>query len=156
QKLLAFQGAFHGRSMGSLSLSSSKPVQWEGFEPLLPGVVRLPYDEPYRGIDGVAAAERFVRERAPCRPEEVAAWLLEALLGEGGYIWPRPEFLRAWRRICDEPGSLLVLDEVQTGVGRTGRMWACEHAGVEPDVLLVAKGLASGLPIGAIVAKERC
>ncbi len=150
--LIAFDGAFHGRSYAAVSLTASKVKYKAGFGPLLPGVAHLPYDNPYRGVDGVDAAKNLFESKVP--PNEVAAVFMEPIQGEGGYIMPRPDFVRAWRRICDEHGILLVFDEIQSGVGRTGRMWACEHYGVEPDILLTAKGLGSGMPIGAIIAKE--
>jgi len=153
QNLISFEGAFHGRTYGALTLTESKAKYKTGFGPFLPGVIHLPFDDPYRGINGLDAARRlFERE---VTPKEIAAVFIEPFQGEGGYVMPRVEFLQEWRRICDENGILLVFDEIQTGVGRTGRMWAAEHFGVEPDILLSAKGLGSGLPIGAILAKER-
>ncbi|MBI4386618.1 MAG: aminotransferase class III-fold pyridoxal phosphate-dependent enzyme [Elusimicrobia bacterium] len=152
--LIAFQGAFHGRTYASISLSASKNKYRAGFGPLLPGVFHLPYDDPYRRRPGEAleAAENFFHSMVS--PEEVAAVVMEPILGEGGYVLPRPEFLRYWRTLCDEHGILLIFDEIQSGMGRTGKWWACEHFGAEPDVLLTAKGLGSGMPIGAIVAGE--
>ena len=153
QNLIAFDGAFHGRSYGALTLTQSKVKYKEGFGPFLPDVIHLPYDYPYAGVDGIAEAKRiFEREVSP---KEIAAVFIEPFQGEGGYVMPRKEFLQAWRKICDEHGILLVFDEIQTGVGRTGKMWAADYFGVEPDILLTAKGLGSGMPIGAIVAKER-
>ena len=150
--LISFDGSFHGRTYGALTLTQSKVKYKQGFGPFLPEVTHLPYDNPYRGIDGSWAARTlFEREVSP---REVAAVFIEPFQGEGGYVMPRPEFLRTWRRFCDENGALLVFDEIQTGVGRTGRMWACENFGVAPDILLTAKGLGSGMPIGAIVADE--
>jgi len=151
--LIAFEGAFHGRTYAAMSLTCSKVKYRAGFGPLLPEVSHLPYDNPYRGGDPLAAARALFASRVS--PREVAAVFMEPIQGEGGYIMPRPEFVQAWRRICDEFGILLVFDEIQSGVGRTGKMWACEHFEVEPDILLTAKGLGSGLPIGAIVAKEK-
>ena len=150
--LIAFEGAFHGRTYAALSLTKSKEKYKTGFGPFVPNVTHLPYDYPYRGIDGVAAAENLAGFGVS--PKEIAAVVIEPFQGEGGYVMPRPEFLKAWRRICDENGILLVFDEIQSGVGRTGRMWAADYFGVAPDILLTAKGLGSGLPIGAIVAKE--
>jgi len=151
--LIAFEGAFHGRSYAAVTLTCSKVKYKAGFGPMLPEVSHLPYDNPYRGGDPLAAAHRFFESKVS--PKDVAAVFLEPIQGEGGYVMPRPEFLRAWRRLCDQHGILLVFDEIQSGVGRTGRLWACEHYGVEPDVLLTAKGLGSGMPIGAIVAKAK-
>ncbi len=152
--LIAFEGAFHGRSYAAISLTSSKVKYRANFGPLLPGVHHLPFDNPYRMDEGAAleAAERLFHSRVS--PKEVAAVIMEPVQGEGGYVFPRPEFLKAWRKICDENGILLIFDEIQSGVGRTGKWWASEHFGVEPDILLSAKGLGSGLPIGAIIAKE--
>ncbi|MBI5629729.1 MAG: acetyl ornithine aminotransferase family protein [Elusimicrobia bacterium] len=151
--LIAFDGAFHGRSYAAVTLTASKSKYKTGFGPLLPEVTHLPYDNPYRGVEGLEAAKRFFESKVS--PREVAAVFIEPIQGEGGYVMPRPEFLRAWRKICDDNGILLVFDEIQSGVGRTGEMWAADYFGVEPDVLLTAKGLGSGMPIGAIVAKEK-
>ncbi len=150
--LIAFEGAFHGRTYAGMSLSASKVKYRAGFGPLLPEITHLPYDNPYRGVDGVAAAKNLFASRLS--PKDVAAVFIEPVQGEGGYIFPGPEFLKAWRKICDDHGILLVFDEIQSGAGRTGKMWACEHYGVEPDILLTAKGIGSGMPIGAIIAKE--
>ena len=150
--LISFDGAFHGRSYAAVTLTASKVKYKAGFGPLLPGVVHLPYDDPYRGVSGLDAAKRLFETRVS--PKEVAAVFMEPIQGEGGYILPRPEFVNGWRKLCDEHGILLVFDEIQSGVGRTGKMWASEHYGVEPDILLTAKGLGSGMPIGAIIAKE--
>ncbi|GMU24566.1 MAG: aspartate aminotransferase family protein [Phycisphaerae bacterium] len=144
--IIAFLGAFHGRTMGALSLTASKVRQKERFGPLVPMVEHVPYGD-------LRAIERDVFERI-ASPEEVAAIFVEPLLGEGGYLVPPPEFLPGLRRLCDEHGILLVLDEIQTGMGRTGRMFCCEHFGVAPDILLLAKGIASGMPLGAVVARE--
>jgi 4-aminobutyrate aminotransferase len=151
--LIAFEGAFHGRSYAGVSLTCSKAKYRAGFGPLLPEVSHLPFDNPYRSGDPMAAAHKLFESKVS--PQDVAAVFMEPIQGEGGYVMPRPEFVRAWRKLCDEHGILLVFDEIQSGVGRTGKMWACEHFGVEPDVLLTAKGLGSGLPIGAILAKEK-
>jgi 4-aminobutyrate aminotransferase len=144
--LIAFTGSFHGRTYGSMSLTASKSLQRAGFGPLLPEVYHVPYGD-------VAAIENdlFVRR---LDPRDTAAIIVEPIQGEGGYLVPPAGFLRALRDLCDRHGILLVLDEVQSGIGRTGRMFACEFEGVEPDVLLCAKGLASGMPLGAIIAKE--
>lgn len=152
QNIIAFEGAFHGRTYGSISLNASKVKYRRGFGPLLPGVYHLPYDNPYRpGPDWREAARSLFEHRLA--PDEVAAVILEPVQGEGGYIVPSAEFIRYWREFCDEHGAVLVFDEIQCGIGRTGRMFACEHFGVSPDVMLIAKGIASGMPIGAIVAK---
>ncbi len=152
--LIAFDGAFHGRSYAAMTLTASKVKYRTGFGPLLPGVYHLPFDNPYRLDESaaLAAAERLFKSRVS--PQEVAAVIMEPVQGEGGYVFPRPGFLKAWRKMCDKHGILLVFDEIQSGVGRTGKWWACENFGVEPDVLLTAKGLGSGLPIGAIIARE--
>jgi 4-aminobutyrate aminotransferase len=160
--IIAFRGAFHGRSTGAVSLTSSKARQHAGFGPLLPDVHHVPYayryrcqfcadrDECTRGCIG-AIEELFSRH---LDPRDVAAIFVEPVQGEGGYVVPPTGWLRDLRALCDQHGILLVADEVQCGVGRTGKMWACEHEGVEPDILLTAKGLGSGMPIGAMVARE--
>lgn len=152
QNIIAFNGAFHGRTMGAISLNSSKTKYRRHFGPLLPGVYHLPYANPYRPSAWREAAEELFRQRVA--PDEIAAVFIEPILGEGGYVIPPKEFLDYWRAFCDDNGAVLVFDEVQSGVGRTGRMWASEALGVIPDVTLTAKGLGSGMPIAAIVAKE--
>jgi 4-aminobutyrate aminotransferase len=153
--LISFHSSFHGRSYAAMSLTSSKVKYRKGFGPLLPGVHHLPFHNPYRNSvqECVEAAESFFDTVAA--PEEIAAVVMEPLQGEGGYVAPAREFLEYWRGKCDEHGILLVFDEVQTGAGRTGKMWAAEHYGIAPDVFVTAKGLGSGLPIGAIVAREK-
>jgi 4-aminobutyrate aminotransferase len=160
-KFIAFTGAFHGRTMGALSLTASRPAQRRGFSPLVPGVVHVPYAYCYRCIYNLKPADcavhcaRIIEEhlfRTMLPPDEVAGIVVEPMQGEGGYIAPPAEFLRELRRICDRHGILLIADEVQSGFGRTGRMWACEHSGMVPDILCVAKGIASGLPLGATIA----
>lgn len=159
-RFIGFLGSFHGRTMGSLSFTSSKYTQQKGFAPTMPGVSHVPYPNPYRplfaGADQGKAVLDYIRmlfeRNVP--PSEVAAILIEPLQGEGGYLWPPDGFLAGLRAICDEIGSLLIFDEVQSGVGRTGKMWACEHSGVKPDIMTSAKGLGSGLPIGAVIAKK--
>jgi 4-aminobutyrate aminotransferase len=159
--LIAFHGAFHGRSYGAMSLTSSKVKQHQHFGPFLPDVHHVPYCNPYRSAAADPAgavaetmrgieADLFQRHVAP---DDVAAIFVEPILGEGGYVLPPDGFLQALRALCDRHGILLVADEVQCGVGRTGKMWACEWAGVEPDILVTAKGLGSGMPIGALVAR---
>ena len=152
--LIAFQSAFHGRSYAAMSLSASKVKYRAGFGPLLPEVYHLPFHNPYRNTleDCVAAARDLFESRLA--PQDVAAVILEPMQGEGGYVLPSKEFLQFWRKTCDEHGIVLIYDEIQCGVGRTGKMWAADVYGVEPDVLLSAKGLGSGMPIGAILAKE--
>jgi 4-aminobutyrate aminotransferase len=160
-RFIGFLGGFHGRTMGSLAFTSSKYTQQKGFAPTMPGVTHVPYPNPYRplfaGADQGKAVLDYIRmlfeRNVP--PSEVAAILVEPLQGEGGYIVPPAGFLAGLRALCDEHGILLIFDEVQSGIGRTGRMFACEHAGVAPDILTLAKGLGSGLPIGAVVARRR-
>jgi len=159
-RIIAFLGSFHGRTMGSLALTSSKYTQQAGFFPTMPGVTHVPYPNSYRplfaGSDQGKAVLDYIRmlfeRNVP--PQEVAAIVVEPLQGEGGYLVPPEGFLAGLRRICDEHGILLVFDEVQCGVGRTGKMFCAEHSGVAPDIMTVAKGLASGMPIGAVVAKQ--
>ena len=160
-KFIAFLGAFHGRTMGSLSLTASKPVQRKGFGPLVPGVYHIPYAYCYRCAYGqqpescaVECATVLERElfRTVVPASEVAAIVVEPVQGEGGYIVAPPKFLQELRRIADAHGIALVFDEIQSGMGRTGKMWACQHAGVNPDILAVAKGIASGMPLGAMIA----
>jgi 4-aminobutyrate aminotransferase len=160
--LIAFHGAFHGRSYGAMSLTSSKVKQHQHFGPFLPDVHHVPFPNPYRdpSRDGAACLRRSLRAieedlfKRHVAPEDVAAIFVEPIQGEGGYIIPPDGFLRGLRELCDRHGILLVADEVQCGVGRTGRMWACEWEGVEPDILVTAKGLGSGMPIGGFVARE--
>ena len=156
--IVAFYGAFHGRTLGALSLTASKAVQRRGFGPLLPGVVHVPFADPYRGRfgEGGAAYVRYIEEqvfRNTVAPDEVAAIVVEPIQGEGGYIVPPPDFHPLLRQLCDNHGILLVADEIQSGLGRTGRMFGLDHWNVAPDILCLAKGLASGLPLGAIVAR---
>ena len=159
-RIIAFLGSFHGRTMGSLSLTSSKYTQQAGFFPTMPGVTHVPYPNPYRplfaGADQGKAVLDYIRmlfeRNVPAT--EVAAIVVEPLQGEGGYLVPPDGFLEGLRQICDENGILLVFDEVQSGIGRTGRMFAAQHSGVTPDIMTLAKGLASGMPIGAVVAKQ--
>ena len=159
-RFIGFLGGFHGRTMGSLSFTSSKYTQQLGFAPTMPGVTHVPYPNPYRPLfagddQGKAVLDylRMLFERnVPAT--EVAAILVEPLQGEGGYVVPPAGFLAGLRALCDEHGILLIFDEVQSGVGRTGKMFACEHSGVSPDIMTLAKGLGSGLPIGAVVARK--
>lgn len=146
-QMIAFRGAFHGRTLGALSLTGSKPTQRRGFQPLLPGVTHVEYS--MRGLEALEATFKSV-----VPPDEVAAVIVEPIQGEGGYLVPPPEFHRQLREITARHGILLVADEVQTGMGRTGKMFAMEHWGVVPDIVCLAKGLASGMPLGAIVARS--
>lgn len=156
---LAFHGAFHGRTMGALSLSASKAVHRLGFGPFLPGVVHVPFPDPYRPAFADPSGQAvvgYIEEtvlHAVAPPSQVAAVVVEPILGEGGYVVPPDDFLPALREMTRRHNILLVLDEVQTGFGRTGRMFACEHWGVEPDIVCLAKGIASGLPLGAFIAR---
>ena len=161
-RFVAFLGGFHGRTMGSLALTSSKYTQQQGFYPTMPGVTHIPYPNSYRplfaGDDQGAAVLDFLENvlfRSNVPPDEVAAVLIEPMQGEGGYLVPPDGFLERMRAVCDRHGILLIFDEVQSGIGRTGRMFACEHWGVEPDILALAKGLGSGMPIGLTVARKR-
>ena len=163
-RLIAFIGAFHGRTMGSLSLTASKPVQRQGFAPLLPGVTHVPYGYCYRCAYNLTYPEcdiycvEFIEKQLLGKfvpPGEVAAIFVEPIQGEGGYIVPPPEWLPRLRALCDRYDILLVADEVQSGFGRTGKMFAVEHWGVEPDIICLAKAIASGLPLGAMVARKR-
>jgi 4-aminobutyrate aminotransferase len=161
---IGFYGAFHGRTLGALAFTASKRVQRAGFAPMLSGVTHLPYPDPYRPLfqgDGAQDAgdavldylEHTVLAQA-VPPEEVAAVLVEAVQGEGGYIIPPASFLPRLREVCHRYGILLIVDEVQSGMGRTGKMWAIQHAGVEPDIVCSAKGIASGMPLGAMIARQ--
>src|SRR3989442_41638 len=161
--IVAFTGAFHGRTYGGLSLTASKSIQRAGFAPFLPEVYHVPYGyryhcdfchaEPACTMRCVSSIEDDLFAKR-LDPKSVAAVFVEPIQGEGGYVVPPPGYLQALRELGDRHGILLVCDEVQSGIGRTGKMWACEHEGIEPDVLLAAKGLGSGMPIGAIIAKE--
>jgi 4-aminobutyrate aminotransferase len=162
QNLIAFLGSFHGRSMGALSLTSSKVLQRKGFGPLLSGVYHAPYANCYRCPVGArpdtCAAEclDYIEDQILVHlvsPDEVAAVIVEPIQGEGGYVVPPPEFLERLRELTTRHGMLLIADEVQSGMGRTGKMFAIEHTGVEPDMLAAAKGIASGLPLGICAAR---
>jgi 4-aminobutyrate aminotransferase len=160
---IAFKGAFHGRSTGALALTSSKVRQRAGMGPFLPGVHHVDFPYAYRcercrpekacDFHGAEGIERDLFARH-VDPAEVAAVFVEPVQGEGGYIVPPAGWMREIRELCDRHGILLVADEVQSGVGRTGKMWAIDHMGVVPDIVLTAKGLGSGMPIGAIIATE--
>src|SRR5437870_525362 len=164
QHVIAFYGAFHGRTMGALSLTASKPQQRRRFAPLVPGVTHIPYPNVYRRPAGSDAKQyaidcaRFIEERlfkTTLPPEEVAAIFVEPVQGEGGYVVAPTEFLQELRRICDQHGILLVADEVQSGIGRTGKWWAIEHAGVQPDIVCMAKGIASGMPLSVTMSRAK-
>jgi len=149
-KFIAFTGSFHGRTMGALSLTGSKVVQRKGFGPLVPGVYHAQFPDPYRRPQGVSADDYAV---SCVRFIEVAGIVVEPIQGEGGYLVPPKAFLPELRRLADRHGILLIFDEVQSGMGRTGKMWASEHFGVTPDIFTTAKGIASGLPLSAMIAR---
>lgn len=160
-RFIGFLGGFHGRTMGSLAFTSSKYTQQKGFFPTMPGVTHVPYPNNYRpllaGEDQGAAVLSYIENvlfQSNVPPSEVAAILVEPIQGEGGYIVPPDGFLQGLRALCDRHGILLIFDEVQSGIGRTGKMFASEHWGVTPDIMSLAKGLGSGLPIGMVVAKR--
>jgi len=159
---VAFHGCFHGRTLGALSLTASKSVQRKHFGSLLGGVFHAPYPNIYRGAYGVrpenAAADALAYLenelfKRLCDPTDIAAIFIEPIQGEGGYLPAPAEFLQGLERICHKYGIMLVADEVQSGMGRTGKWWAVDHAGVEPDILCTAKGIASGMPLCAVIAK---
>jgi 4-aminobutyrate aminotransferase len=161
---IGFFGAFHGRTMGSVAFTASKPHYHRGFYPLMPGVTHVPFPDPYRpilerrrGEDYGETIVRFIEEEIfghNVPGDEIAGVLVEPIQGEGGYIVPPDGFFPALRKLCNKYGILLIADEVQSGMGRTGKWWAIEHFGVEPDIITSAKGIASGLPLGACIARE--
>jgi len=163
QYFIGFIGAFHGRTLGSLSLTSSKPVQRGRFSPLIPGVVHVPYPYCYRcpfrqqfpdcGLYCVDFIEEWVLKKY-VPPDEVAAFVIEPIQGEGGYVPPPEGYFERLRKLADEHDILLIVDEVQSGTGRTGKWWAIEHWGVVPDAITSAKALGGGLPLGALIARE--
>jgi 4-aminobutyrate aminotransferase len=164
QQILSFFGAFHGRTMGALSLTGSKPQQRRRFAPLVPGITHVRYPYTYRGCSGGPQEEeafalgcaRYIEEKlfkTTVAPEEVAAIFIEPIQGEGGYVVAPTIFMQELRRICDHHGILLVADEVQSGVGRTGKWWAIEHSGVQPDIVCIAKGIASGMPLSICMTR---
>ena len=164
QNVIAFFGAFHGRTMGALSLTASKAQQKRRFGPMLPGVTHIRYPYAYRGCSGGPEEQeafsmgcaRYIEEKlfkTILPAEEVAAIFVEPIQGEGGYVVAPTNFLRELRAICNRHGILLVADEVQSGAGRTGKWWAIEHSGVEPDIVCMAKGIASGMPLGICMSR---
>jgi 4-aminobutyrate aminotransferase len=164
QQVIAFFGAFHGRTMGALSLTASKPQQKRRFSPLVPGVTHVRYPDVYRYCAGgpqdaekfALGCARYIEDtlfKTILAPEEVAAIFVEPIQGEGGYVVAPTIFMQELRRICDKHGILLVLDEVQSGIGRTGKWFAVEHTGVHPDIVCIAKGIASGMPLGITMSK---
>jgi 4-aminobutyrate aminotransferase len=161
QRFIGFLGGFHGRTMGSLAFTSSKYTQQKGFFPTMPGVTHIPYPNQFRplfaGVDQGEAVLRYLEDvlfTTNVPANEVAGILIEPMQGEGGYLVPPDGFLAGLRALCDRHGILLIFDEVQSGIGRTGKMFACEHWDVVPDIMTLAKGLGSGLPIGMVVAKR--
>jgi 4-aminobutyrate aminotransferase len=160
-RFIAFLGGFHGRSMGSLAFTSSKYTQQAGFFPTMPGVTHVPYPNAYRpllaGADQGQAVIEYIETvlfQSNVPAQEVAAILVEPIQGEGGYLVPPDSFLPGLRQLCDRHGILLIFDEVQCGIGRAGKMFASQHWGVAPDIMTLAKGLGSGLPIGLVVARR--
>ncbi|HKZ87557.1 MAG TPA: acetyl ornithine aminotransferase family protein [Candidatus Bathyarchaeia archaeon] len=164
QLFIGFVGAFHGRTMGSLSFTASKPTQRRYFSPLMPGVTHVPYAYCYRCAFKLTYPEchlwcvdyideQVLQKYVP--PEDVAAVLAEPIQGEGGYVVPPPEYFPRLKKLAEKYGLLFIVDEVQSGMGRTGKWFAIEHWGVEPDIICTAKALASGLPIGAAIAKAK-
>jgi 4-aminobutyrate aminotransferase len=160
QHVIAFIGAFHGRTYGAMSLGASKVIQSQGFKPLVPQISHVDYPNPFRPL----GAEKNVTDHSineinmifkrKVAPNEVAAIFVEAIQGEGGYVVPPDDFLPRLRELCTKHGIMMVCDEVQSGMGRTGMMWCVQHSGVEPDMVTTAKGIASGLPLGALIAPK--
>ncbi len=161
---IAFTGAFHGRTMGAVTMTASKSAYHKGFYPLMNGVLHAPFPNAYRpvlerqkGEDYGETVVRYIEEEiiGHILPgEEIAGILVESIQGEGGYIVPPEGFFPALRKLCDKYGILLITDEVQSGMGRTGKWWAIEHFGIEPDIVTAAKGIASGMPLGAAIARR--
>ena len=163
QYIMSFFGSFHGRSYGSVSLTASKSNYRADFGPLLPGVLHAPYAGRFDSFAGLAGSETaepdldYINDvifKRLAKPHEVAAVVVEPILGEGGYVVPPRSWLLQLRNMCDAHGILFVADEVQSGIGRTGSMWAMEHFDIEPDIVLAGKGIASGMPLGAMVARS--
>jgi 4-aminobutyrate aminotransferase len=160
-RFIGFLGGFHGRTMGSLAFTASKYTQQKGFFATMPGVTHVPYPNSYRplfsGADQGQAVLDYIENvlfQSNVPASEVAGILIEPIQGEGGYLVPPEGFLAGLRALCDRHGILLIFDEVQSGVGRSGKMFACQHWGVQPDILTSAKGLGSGMPIGLVIAKK--
>jgi 4-aminobutyrate aminotransferase len=163
-QFIGFLGGFHGRTMGAVSFTASKSAYHKGFFPLLTGVVHVPFPDPYRpvivsepGEDYGETVVRYINDEIFSRilpPDDVAGILVEPIQGEGGYIVPPPGFFPALRKLCDRYGILLIVDEVQSGIGRTGKWWAIQNFGTEPDIVCSAKGIASGMPMGAMIARK--
>jgi 4-aminobutyrate aminotransferase len=163
-KFIAFRGAFHGRTYGTLSLTASRAVQRRGFGPQALDVTHVPYANPLRfplerqsGESVGKRVTRYIEEtifKTTVAPEDCAAIIVEPVQGEGGYVVPSPDFLPELRRICDQHGIVLIVDEVQSGMGRTGKMWAVEHFNVAPDIMCMAKAIGGGLPLGVTLARE--
>ncbi len=164
-QFIGFLGGFHGRTMGAVTFTASKPHYHKGFAPLMSGVVHVPYPDPahplLHSLPGEGYGETVVRYMEEeilgkiVPAEEVAGILIEPIQGEGGYIVPAPDFFPALRKLCDRHGILLIADEVQAGMGRTGKWWSIENFGVQPDIVCAAKGIASGVPLGAMIARKR-
>lgn len=163
-QFIGFLGAFHGRTMGSLAFTASKPRYHQGFYPLMSGVTHVPFPDPYRPVLQSHPNEyygetvvRYIEEQILGKvlpAQDVAGILVETVQGEGGYVFPAPGFFPALRKLCDQHQILLIVDEVQSGMGRTGKFWAIEEYRVEPDIVCVGKGIASGVPLGAIIARK--
>jgi 4-aminobutyrate aminotransferase len=163
-QFIGFLGGFHGRTMGAVTFTASKSHYHKGFFPLMNGVVHAPYPDPYRPILATQPGEtygeavvRYIENEILGKVipgDDVAGILVEPIQGEGGYVIPADGFFPALRQLCDHHGILLIADEVQAGVGRTGKWWSIEHFGVEPDIFCVAKGIASGVPLGLMVARK--
>lgn len=163
-EFIGFLGGFHGRTMGAITFTASKPHYHKGFFPLMSGVVHAPYPNTYHpilhslpGEDYGEAVVRYIEEEILGKilpADDIAGVLVEPIQGEGGYVVPTPGFFPALRKLCDKHGILLIADEVQSGMGRTGKWWAIENFGVEPDIVCAAKGIASGVPLGAMIARK--
>lgn len=163
-QFIGFLGGFHGRTMGAVTFTASKSSYHKGFFPLMNGVFHAPYPDPYHpilasnpGEDYGETVVRYIEEQVIGRlipGDDIAGILVEPIQGEGGYIVPPPGFFPALRALCDKYGILLIVDEVQSGMGRTGKWWAIEHFGIEPDIVCTAKGIASGMPLGAMIARK--
>lgn len=163
-QFIGFLGGFHGRTIGSVTFTASKPIYHRGFYPLMNGVTHVPFPDPFRPVLTAQGTEdygetvvRYIEEQVLGHllpAEEVAGILVEPIQGEGGYIVPPAGFFPALRKLCDRYGILLIADEVQSGMGRTGKWWAIQHFGVEPDIVCIAKGIASGVPMGIMLARQ--